>query len=151
MASVKYLLENTLMDLVNADLKWFQQRLEDDHKCISKSEMENADRLKTVNKMVECFGPEEAVKIMVGILRKINQNELAEQLENEHKQAQTKGITNTSVPVGADTDQTSTKIWLCSGLFVEHCQNATIPCGYMRNVGKTRISKEITWLVSCVF
>ncbi|RXN17972.1 LRR and PYD domains-containing 6-like protein [Labeo rohita] len=86
MASVKYLLENTLMDLVNADLKWFQQRLEDDHKCISKSEMENADRLKTVNKMVECFGREEAVKIMVGILRKINQNELAEQLENEHKQ-----------------------------------------------------------------
>ncbi|RXN17959.1 LRR and PYD domains-containing 3-like protein [Labeo rohita] len=57
--------------------------------------------------MVECFGREEAVKIMVGILRKINQNELAEQLENEHKQAQTKGITNTSVPVGADTDQTS--------------------------------------------
>ncbi|RXN17965.1 LRR and PYD domains-containing 3-like protein [Labeo rohita] len=121
MASVKHMLENTLMDLENADLKRFQQRLEDDHKCISKSEMENADMIKTVNKMVACFGQEEAVKIMVGILRKINQNELAEQLENEHKQAQTKGITNTSVPVGADTDQTSIKGPILSKLKFPGC------------------------------
>ncbi len=36
--------------------------------------------------MVKCFGPEEAVKIMVDILRKMNQNDLAAQLENERKQ-----------------------------------------------------------------
>ncbi|KAL0194623.1 hypothetical protein M9458_008195 [Cirrhinus mrigala] len=109
MASAKDLLENTLMDLVNADLKRFQWHLEKDHEGISKSEMENADMIKTVDKMVACFGREKAVKIMVGILRKMNQNELAEQLENKHKQAQTEGNTNTSVPVGADTDQTSSK------------------------------------------
>ncbi|XP_073694094.1 protein NLRC3-like [Garra rufa] len=107
MASVKDLLLNTLMDLENADLKWFQWHLQKDHKRILKSEMESADRLKTVDKMVGCFGAEEAVKIMVDILRKINQNDLAEQLENEHKQAQATGITNASVPVGADKHQIS--------------------------------------------
>ncbi|XP_073694100.1 NACHT, LRR and PYD domains-containing protein 3-like [Garra rufa] len=107
MASVKDLLENTLMDLVNADLKRFQWHLEKDHECVSKSEMENADRIKTVDKMVGCFGAEEAVKIMVDILRKMNHNDLAEQLENKHKQAQAKEIMNTSVPVGADTHQIS--------------------------------------------
>ncbi|KAI2644250.1 NACHT, LRR and PYD domains-containing protein 12 [Labeo rohita] len=85
MASVKHLLKTT-QNLENAELKQFQQNLEEDHECISKSEMENADTIKTVDKMVTCFGRDEAVKIMVGILRKINQNELAEQLENEHKQ-----------------------------------------------------------------
>ncbi|XDV25616.1 hypothetical protein PO909_029507 [Leuciscus waleckii] len=39
--------------------------------------------------MVECFGPEEAVKIAVEVLRKMNQNELANQLENKHKQGST--------------------------------------------------------------
>ncbi|RXN28118.1 LRR and PYD domains-containing 6-like protein [Labeo rohita] len=40
----------------------------------------------TVDKMVDCFGPEEAVKITVKILRKMNQNHLAEQLENKYKE-----------------------------------------------------------------
>ncbi|KAL1276753.1 hypothetical protein QQF64_036376 [Cirrhinus molitorella] len=110
MASVKDLLMDSLMGLLNADLELFQWHLEQDHECISVSEMENADRLKTVNKMVTCFGPEEAVKIMVGILRKMKQNNLAEQLENKHKQAQTKENMNTSVPVGADTEQISKKV-----------------------------------------
>uniref|UniRef100_A0A8C1EKC8 Pyrin domain-containing protein n=1 Tax=Cyprinus carpio carpio TaxID=630221 RepID=A0A8C1EKC8_CYPCA len=84
MASVKELLVNSLKDLVEAELKEFQWHLQKDHECISKSEMENADRLKTVDKMVACFGPEEAVKIKVGILKMMNQNNLAEQLENKH-------------------------------------------------------------------
>ncbi|XP_039530252.1 NACHT, LRR and PYD domains-containing protein 3-like [Pimephales promelas] len=85
MASVKEQLLNSLKDLTEDHLKEFQWNLENDHECISKSEMENADRLKTVDKMVECFGPEEAVKITVEILRKITQNDLAEQLVNKCK------------------------------------------------------------------
>ncbi|XP_048039862.1 NACHT, LRR and PYD domains-containing protein 3-like isoform X3 [Megalobrama amblycephala] len=88
MASVKDLLDKSLNDLVQAELKKFQWHLVNDHECISKSEMENADRLDTVDKMVARFEPEEAVKITVKILRKMNQNNLAEQLENKHKQAQ---------------------------------------------------------------
>uniref|UniRef100_A0A8C1RVE7 Pyrin domain-containing protein n=1 Tax=Cyprinus carpio TaxID=7962 RepID=A0A8C1RVE7_CYPCA len=82
MASVEELLLNSLKELARDELKEFQWHLQKDHLCISKSEMENADRLKTVDKMVVCFGPEEAVKITVKTLRKMNQNLLAEHLEN---------------------------------------------------------------------
>ncbi|XP_073695288.1 protein NLRC3-like [Garra rufa] len=85
MASVKELLMNSLMDLVEVDLKKFQWNLKNDER-ISNSEMENADIFDTVDSMVARFGPEEAVKISVEILRKMNQNFLAEQLENKHKQ-----------------------------------------------------------------
>uniref|UniRef100_A0A8C2FIE2 Pyrin domain-containing protein n=1 Tax=Cyprinus carpio TaxID=7962 RepID=A0A8C2FIE2_CYPCA len=85
MASVEELLMNSLKDLLEAELKDFQWYLQKDHECISKSDMENADRVNTVDKMVACFGPEDAVKITVRILGKMNQNNLAEQLENKHK------------------------------------------------------------------
>ncbi|KAG1927641.1 NACHT, LRR and PYD domains-containing protein 3-like isoform X3 [Pimephales promelas] len=89
MASVKELLLNSLENLTEDHLKRFQWTLENDHECITKSDMENADRLETMDKMVACFGPEEVVKITVEILRKMNQNNLAEQLENKHKQGST--------------------------------------------------------------
>uniref|UniRef100_A0A8C1QMB6 Uncharacterized protein n=1 Tax=Cyprinus carpio TaxID=7962 RepID=A0A8C1QMB6_CYPCA len=91
MASVKELLVYMLKELEEAELKEFQWHLKN-HEYISKSEMENADRLKTLDKMVACFGPEEAVKIMVSILRKMHQNNLAEQLENKHKQGSTTNL-----------------------------------------------------------
>ncbi|XP_050958793.1 NACHT, LRR and PYD domains-containing protein 12 isoform X2 [Labeo rohita] len=101
MASVKELLVNSLKELVEAELKEFHWHLMNAyHKHIPKSEMEKADIFNTVDKMVVCFGPEEAVKIMVDILKKMNQNDLAKQLENEQKQAQTEGYRNTTVPVG---------------------------------------------------
>ncbi len=86
MASDEDLLLSSLEELFKADLELFQWNLVKDHACISKSEMENANRLKTVDKMVACFGREGAVKIMISILRKMNQNDLAKQLENKHKQ-----------------------------------------------------------------
>ncbi|XP_056310597.1 NACHT, LRR and PYD domains-containing protein 12-like [Danio aesculapii] len=86
MANVKQLLDNTLNGLLEDELKKFRWRLVNDHRDISKAKMENADRLDTVDKMVSCFGPERAVKITVDILRKINQNQLAEELEVAQKQ-----------------------------------------------------------------
>ncbi len=85
MASLEELLLNSLMELEDDDLELFQWHLKK-HECISKSEMKDANKLKTVDKMVACFGPEEAVKITVDILRKMKQNLLAELLENKHKQ-----------------------------------------------------------------
>ncbi|XP_048026780.1 NACHT, LRR and PYD domains-containing protein 3-like [Megalobrama amblycephala] len=100
MASVEELLEKSLNELKKAELKKFQWHLKK-HGCISNSDMENADRLDTVDKMVACFGPKEAVKIMVEILRKMNQNNLAEQLENNHKPGQAEGNMKTSAAVDA--------------------------------------------------
>lgn len=89
MASVKELLVNSLKDLEKDDLKEFQWHLKN-HERISNSDMENAHVLDTVDKMVAHFGPEEAVKITVNILRKMNQNLLAELIENEHKKGNIK-------------------------------------------------------------
>ncbi|XP_051747418.1 NACHT, LRR and PYD domains-containing protein 3-like [Ctenopharyngodon idella] len=107
MASVKELLEKSLNELKKAELKKFQWHLKNDHKPISNSDVENADILDTVDKMVACFGPEEAVKITVDILRKTNQNNLAKQVENNHKQGQAEGNIKTSATVGAH----SKEIW----------------------------------------
>ncbi|XP_048010482.1 NACHT, LRR and PYD domains-containing protein 3-like [Megalobrama amblycephala] len=105
MASVEELLEKSLKELVEAELKEFQWYLKNDHKCISRSDVEKADILDTVDKMVACFGPEEAVKNTVEILRKINQNNLAEQLENKHKQDQAKGNMMTFATVVAPSKE----------------------------------------------
>ncbi|XP_048050963.1 NACHT, LRR and PYD domains-containing protein 12-like isoform X2 [Megalobrama amblycephala] len=98
MASVKDLLVVLLEDLGKAELKRFQWYLKNNHEYISTSKMENADILDTVDMMVACFGSEEAVKITVKILRKMNQNLLAEQLEKKHKQ--------TKVPIRIHTGAT---------------------------------------------
>ncbi|KAL1281534.1 hypothetical protein QQF64_000337 [Cirrhinus molitorella] len=80
MASVKELLVNSLEELLGAELKTFQWHLKNGGHA-SASEMEKADILNTVDKLVESFGPEEAVKMTVAILRKMNKNYLATQLE----------------------------------------------------------------------
>ncbi|KAL0148161.1 hypothetical protein M9458_056563, partial [Cirrhinus mrigala] len=101
MASVKELLVDALKELLEAELKEFHWRLTNTyHNHISKSEMEKADIFNTVDKMAVCFGPEEAVMVMVDILRKMKQNDLAKQLENKHKQAQAEGNIKTSAPAG---------------------------------------------------
>ncbi|KAK7165600.1 hypothetical protein R3I93_005614 [Phoxinus phoxinus] len=100
MAPVKELLVNSLKELVKDDLKLFQWYLKN-HECVSTSEMENTDVLNTVDKMVARFRQEEAVKVTVNILRKMNQNLLAEQLENKHNEVQTEGNMNASATVGA--------------------------------------------------
>ncbi|XP_058628731.1 NACHT, LRR and PYD domains-containing protein 12-like [Onychostoma macrolepis] len=106
MASAEELLVNSLKELVEAELKEFHWHLINAcHKRMSKSEMEKADIFDTVDKMMVCFGPEEAVKITVDILRKMNQNNLSEQLENKHKQGQAEGQMKASVPAEADSQQ----------------------------------------------
>lgn len=85
MASFKELLVKSLKELGEDDLKEFRWFLKN-HKHIPKREIENADVFDTVDKMVERFGPEEAVRITADILRKMNKNLLADELENEHKE-----------------------------------------------------------------
>ncbi|XP_051747975.1 tripartite motif-containing protein 16-like isoform X3 [Ctenopharyngodon idella] len=85
MASVSDHLLDALDDLDTDELKRFKWRLKN-HKGFSRTALQKADAPDTVDLMMKCFGPEEAVKIMVDILRKMNQNHVAEQLENKHKQ-----------------------------------------------------------------
>ncbi|KAL0194926.1 hypothetical protein M9458_008498, partial [Cirrhinus mrigala] len=77
MASVKRKLNDTLDDLKEDDLKRFKSYLREDGP-IPVSVLEKADVTDTVDQMLHCFGPERAVKITLDILKKMNQNHLAE-------------------------------------------------------------------------
>ncbi|KAA0721505.1 NACHT, LRR and PYD domains-containing protein 4E NALP-epsilon [Triplophysa tibetana] len=84
MASIKKLLIDSLDDLDKAQLKRFRSYLRNDYKFPA-SVLEEADVLDTVDKMVEREKQEGAVKITLDILKKINRNDLVEELENKHK------------------------------------------------------------------
>ncbi|XP_026100737.1 NACHT, LRR and PYD domains-containing protein 12-like [Carassius auratus] len=86
MASIKRMLYDTLDDLEKDNFKRFKSFLREDGP-IPASVLEKAEATDTVNQMLDRFGPERAVKITLHILKKINQNNLAEQLENKHKEA----------------------------------------------------------------
>ncbi|XP_062342627.1 NACHT, LRR and PYD domains-containing protein 3-like isoform X2 [Osmerus eperlanus] len=73
----------TLDQLGENNLKrfqWYLQNEVDGFNPIPKSKLEKADRPDTVDKMVESYGLERALKITVKILGKIPQNDLAESL-----------------------------------------------------------------------
>ncbi|XP_048051499.1 NLR family CARD domain-containing protein 3-like [Megalobrama amblycephala] len=83
MASVKKLLYDTLDDLKQGDLKRFKIYLKEDGR-IRAGELEKDGVTDIVDIMMERFGAEEAVKITVDILRKMNQKQLAEDLQNNY-------------------------------------------------------------------
>ncbi|XP_056615472.1 NACHT, LRR and PYD domains-containing protein 3-like [Triplophysa dalaica] len=78
------LLKNSLNDLRKDELKEFQWHLRNDYKFPASGLVE-ADVLDTVDKMVEREKQEGAVNITLDILKKINQNQLAEELEKKLK------------------------------------------------------------------
>ncbi|XP_073677632.1 NACHT, LRR and PYD domains-containing protein 3-like [Garra rufa] len=80
MAYDPVLLHNTLEDLENYDLKKFKSLLKDDKK-IRAGKLENAEVPAIVDMMLLNYGDDGAVKITLNILRKMNQNQLAEDLQ----------------------------------------------------------------------
>uniref|UniRef100_A0A9J8BYI1 NACHT, LRR and PYD domains-containing protein 12-like n=1 Tax=Cyprinus carpio carpio TaxID=630221 RepID=A0A9J8BYI1_CYPCA len=87
MESALELLYKTLDDLEKDVLKRFRSLLKEDGR-IGAGKLENAGVTDIVNMMVECYGPEEAVKITLKILRKMNQNQLAKELQEKHEEVQ---------------------------------------------------------------
>ncbi|XP_067292716.1 NACHT, LRR and PYD domains-containing protein 3-like [Pseudorasbora parva] len=87
MATVLELLHGTLDDLIEHDLKRFKSYLKDDGP-VGAGKLERADVTDIVDIMMERFGAEEAVKKTLNILRKMNQNQLAEDLQNNYTEVQ---------------------------------------------------------------
>ncbi|KAK2892361.1 hypothetical protein Q8A67_012349 [Cirrhinus molitorella] len=84
-ASVSKQLLSALDELVTDELKRFKWHLKS-HEGFSAADLENADAPDTVDLMMKRIRPEEAKKITVDILREMNLNQVAEELENKHKQ-----------------------------------------------------------------
>ncbi|XP_065130562.1 NACHT, LRR and PYD domains-containing protein 3-like [Paramisgurnus dabryanus] len=75
----------TLDELDPQKLKRFKFHLKQIESVLA-DELENADVTDTVDKMVERFGPERAVKITQDILKKMKQIQLAEKLEKNNRE-----------------------------------------------------------------
>uniref|UniRef100_A0A673MGC6 Pyrin domain-containing protein n=1 Tax=Sinocyclocheilus rhinocerous TaxID=307959 RepID=A0A673MGC6_9TELE len=84
MTSVPHLLLDTLEGLDSTKLKKFKWHLKNDG-IASVADVEKADATDTVELMVARRGQEGAVKITLDILRKMEENHLAEQLQDKHK------------------------------------------------------------------
>ncbi|KTF85698.1 hypothetical protein cypCar_00041199, partial [Cyprinus carpio] len=87
MESVLELLYKTLDDLDQENLKRFRSLLKQDGR-IGAGKLENADVTDIVDRMADNYGPEKAVKITLNILRKMNQNQLAIELQNKNTEVQ---------------------------------------------------------------
>ncbi|XP_041694374.2 uncharacterized protein LOC121532651 [Coregonus clupeaformis] len=83
---VHFLLLDTLQELGTSDLNTFQWYLikgVEGFPSISKGQLGDADTLVTVDKMVQSYGDEGAVKFTLKILRKMGQNKLADELKEK--------------------------------------------------------------------
>ncbi|KAI4893965.1 hypothetical protein NFI96_010894 [Prochilodus magdalenae] len=86
MSPVPDQLLDTLQGLGKIDLKWFKWNLSQGVggvPAIPKSQLEDADIFDTVSVMLEKYGHGAAVDITLTILKKIRQNELAEELRSK--------------------------------------------------------------------
>lgn len=68
----------TLEELKEQELRRFQWYLSP---AIPRSNLENANRHDTVTKMVDCHGEDRAGEVTLSILKKMNHNNLAEELK----------------------------------------------------------------------
>ncbi|XP_076842976.1 NACHT, LRR and PYD domains-containing protein 3-like [Brachyhypopomus gauderio] len=87
MANIPEELLSVLEELKPKELKNFRWHLTNSlegDKRIPIGHLENADEHDTVDKMVQKYGPYGAVEITVDMLKKMNQNQLAEDLRTKH-------------------------------------------------------------------
>lgn len=86
MTAVPEILLETLDDLGDEELKifkWFLQQAEilEDFPVIRKSCLEKADRLDTLDLIVQTYS-EQSVEVITKVLRKINRNDLVQSLSS---------------------------------------------------------------------
>ncbi|KAL0153534.1 hypothetical protein M9458_051148, partial [Cirrhinus mrigala] len=90
MASIKNMIHDTLSDLRQSDFDVFKWHLSNGgtHKSISVGKLENANRHNVVDLMEQQYSLSKAGMIAVKVLRKMNQNELADRLERKLHEVQ---------------------------------------------------------------
>uniref|UniRef100_A0A4W5NID6 Pyrin domain-containing protein n=1 Tax=Hucho hucho TaxID=62062 RepID=A0A4W5NID6_9TELE len=114
MANVPELLLGSFQDLDSDELKTFQWYLKrhelDKFHSIPKSQLENANRQVTVDKMVESYSDEGAVRITLEILRKMGLNNLSENVEKNYKA----GISRKRFWKQAERDELNEEVPSCS-------------------------------------
>uniref|UniRef100_A0A672LZZ2 Si:ch211-114l13.9 n=1 Tax=Sinocyclocheilus grahami TaxID=75366 RepID=A0A672LZZ2_SINGR len=94
MATTEIAILDALKELLEKELKDFKWHLSNggtQYSSIPRGTLESADRHDTVTIMVQQYRSSDAGKIAVRVLRKIDQNELADQLKIKLQEALEKG------------------------------------------------------------
>ncbi|XP_075947776.1 caspase b-like [Anarhichas minor] len=101
--AVPRLLLEILEDLIEDDFNEFKWLLENgvDFKPIARSHLENAKRRDTVRKMIDTYREEMAVKIAVGVLKEMGNNNAAEKLKNSYAAGGNTATPSTSTSAAA--------------------------------------------------
>ncbi|KAL6480999.1 hypothetical protein MHYP_G00090790 [Metynnis hypsauchen] len=110
MATNPEVLLYALQSFEDKDLKTFQWHLTngvEGFTPIQKAHLQKADRPDTVDQMVQRYGRSRAVEITLAILKKMNQNQLAEELTTKLKDGKICGERSEEVP-GQNTAASST-------------------------------------------
>ncbi|XP_036416278.1 NACHT, LRR and PYD domains-containing protein 12-like [Colossoma macropomum] len=115
MANIPEVLLNTLQDLEKDDLKTFQWHLisgVEGFTPIQKAPLENAVRTDTVDQMVQRYGHSRAVEITMAVLKKMNQNQLSEELRTKLKDGgeKWKEVTDKSTAASSTATQTGASV-----------------------------------------
>ncbi|KAI1884332.1 hypothetical protein AGOR_G00225330 [Albula goreensis] len=109
MAGVPSMLISTLDDLIADELKRFKfcllNELPEGFNSIGRGKLEGKGVLETVDLMVRAYGEEDAVKVTLYALRKTDQNNLAQKLDENYRRCVPGGGPNASpsaasAPVG---------------------------------------------------
>lgn len=88
-STIPEILLHTLENMKKTELKSFLWHLTvgvEGFKRIPRAQLDKADLVDTVDRMVERYGHSGAADVMLRILKKINQNQLAKDLETELKE-----------------------------------------------------------------
>lgn len=102
---LQQLLLETLEDLIENDfntLKWYlTTKVLDSCRPIARSHLENAKRTETVTKVISSYGEDRAAEVCVQILRKMNQNGSALELEKAYAGEKETRLSSASGPAPA--------------------------------------------------
>lgn len=105
---LQQLLLETLEDLIENDfntLKWYlTTKVLDSCRPIARSHLENAKRTETVTKVISSYGEDRAAEVCVQILRKMNQNGSALELEKAYAGRPTAQVLCTHSGIGLMQD-----------------------------------------------
>ncbi len=94
MPTIQERLLKTLDNLGREKLDRFKWHLKKNHDSISVADIEKANSFNTVDIMEAQFTPEGAVKVTLDILRIMNENHLAEQLEKDGNEGEATNATS---------------------------------------------------------
>ncbi|XP_047464167.1 E3 ubiquitin-protein ligase TRIM35-like isoform X2 [Mugil cephalus] len=133
---VEKVLKEHLDELSQDELKTFQWHLTVRYQAIPKSQLENATREQTVDKMVQTYGEEPAVEITVDVFSRINRNDL------QVKLTQVAASRGEQQSTERQTQRNEESDFSCAVCFHIYTEPVMLQCGHSFCMGCLQMQRE---------